>query len=578
MGQVRMTRPVPSTTGPKPQLDLLPSAPVAPPNGLVPLDRRSRGTEFLAVQVRSVLNSPAATHMPFWSLNPYVGCEFGCTYCYLVERMGGEVETLPAWEAFERRVIVKPDIADVLARTLEPARLAGSSLVIGTATDPYQPAERKFRLTRRVLEALLAYRGLSLGLITKSPLVTRDLVVLRQLSERHQFEVNISLATLDARLARRLELRSPVPAARLRALAKLTGAGIRAGLLIAPIVPCVTDSRAALDALFQAAREAGAHYVVGSALRLGPAARHRFLPHLAREFPERAGQMGKEAVPRCGAEAERRPDHVVGTGLPRRLEERVERGAAVGDARNDGRNQQTGSDAGAGQFGEGAEARRRHWRAELEPPGQPGVQCCQRDVHFELVTLGQLAQHDEIAGDQRRLGDEAEGEPAIGQQRLEHSTGEPELSLGGLIRIGGGPDDERRACQPGGLESSREHVGDIGLHDDSALERFPGRQGLNFTAHALDQIAVGVAGIAVGAAELAADVRIERPERHVGGRWRIEHRAHLHGEELGAPRSSIERHEPVWRCDRRRGEQVELRLGAGGAGDRPSHPHLPHPH
>jgi len=308
MGQVRMTRPVPSTTGPKPQLDLLPSAPVAPPNGLVPLDRRSRGTEFLAVQVRSVLNSPAATHMPFWSLNPYVGCEFGCTYCYardthryLVERMGGEVETLPAWEAFERRVIVKPDIADVLARTLEPARLAGSSLVIGTATDPYQPAERKFRLTRRVLEALLAYRGLSLGLITKSPLVTRDLVVLRQLSERHQLEVNISLATLDARLARRLELRSPVPAARLRALAKLTGAGIRAGLLIAPIVPCVTDSRAALDALFQAAREAGAHYVVGSALRLGPAARHRFLPHLAREFPELAQRYARHYAGRTSA-------------------------------------------------------------------------------------------------------------------------------------------------------------------------------------------------------------------------------------------------------------------------------------
>jgi len=281
------------------QLDLLPSTPAPPPAGLVQLDRRARGTEFLSVSVRSVLNSPAATHMPFWSLNPYVGCEFGCTYCYardthryLVERMGA-VETLPAWEAFERRVIVKPDIADVLARTLQPAKLAGSCLVIGTATDPYQPAERRFRLTRQVLEALTQYRGLTLGLITKSPLVTRDIDVLRRLSERHHLEVNISLATLDGRLARRLELRSPVPAARIRALAKLVRAGVRAGLLVAPIIPCVTDSRASLDALFRAAREAGALYVVGSALRLGPAARHRFLPHLAREFPELAQRYAR---------------------------------------------------------------------------------------------------------------------------------------------------------------------------------------------------------------------------------------------------------------------------------------------
>jgi DNA repair photolyase len=278
------------------------------PSGLVTLDRRARGTEFLAVSARSVLNSPAATHMPFWSLNPYVGCEFGCTYCYardthryLVERMGGQVETLPAWEAFERRVIVKLDVAAVLARTLDPARLAGSSLVIGTATDPYQPAERKFRLTRRVLEALLAYRGLSIGLITKSPLVTRDLDVLCRLSQRHHLEVNISLATLDRRLARRLELRSPVPAARLRALAKLVRGGVRAGLLVAPIVPCVTDSRAALDALFRAAREAGARYVVGSALRLGPAARHRFLPHLAQEFPHLAERYAQHYRSRTSA-------------------------------------------------------------------------------------------------------------------------------------------------------------------------------------------------------------------------------------------------------------------------------------
>jgi DNA repair photolyase len=176
----------------------------------------------------------------------------------------------------------------VLARTLDSDKLGDASLVIGTATDPYQPAERRFRLTRAVLEQLLRYRGLSIGLITKSPLVTRDLDVLQALSERHDVSVNISLATLDPRLARRLELRSPVPGARIRALRKLASGGVYAGLLVAPIVPGITDDRAGLSRLMRAAKEAGARYVVGSALRLGPAARHRFLPVLTREFPELA--------------------------------------------------------------------------------------------------------------------------------------------------------------------------------------------------------------------------------------------------------------------------------------------------
>jgi DNA repair photolyase len=179
-------------------------------------------------------------------------------------------------------------VAEVLARTLNPAKLAGSSLVIGTATDPYQPAERRFRLTRRILEVLRSYHGLSIGLITKSSLVTRDLDLLQALSRHNEVTVNISLATADARLARRLELRSPVPAARLRALHRLIEGGVYAGLLVAPIVPGVTDDWAGLARLMEAAKEAGARYVVGSALRLGPAARHRFLPLLEKEFPELA--------------------------------------------------------------------------------------------------------------------------------------------------------------------------------------------------------------------------------------------------------------------------------------------------
>ena len=290
------------------QLDLLPRLPASP---LPVLDQRSRGTQFIGLQVHSVLNTPAATHMGFWSINPYVGCEFGCMYCYardthrwVLERAERRNEgtrelsfdrsnvpsfhrsVLPPEEAFEKEILVKSEVAEVLARTLNPAKLAGHPLVIGTATDPYQPAERRFGLTRRILEVLRSYHGLSIEIITKSPLVTRDIDLLQAISANNEISVNISLATADPRLARRLELRSPIPAARLRALRRLTAAGVHAGLIIAPIIPGITDDWTGLARLMEAAKEAGARYVIGSALRLGPAARHRFLPFLEREFPE----------------------------------------------------------------------------------------------------------------------------------------------------------------------------------------------------------------------------------------------------------------------------------------------------
>src|SRR4051795_1105768 len=132
------------------QLDLLPRVLASP---LPVLDTRARGTRFIQLSVRSVLNTPASTHMGFWSINPYVGCEFGCTYCYardthkwVMERADGRTggptvrppNRLPAWEACEKEILVKSDVAEVLAHTINPARVAGHSLVIGTATDPYQ--------------------------------------------------------------------------------------------------------------------------------------------------------------------------------------------------------------------------------------------------------------------------------------------------------------------------------------------------------------------------------------------------------------------------------------------------------
>ncbi len=289
------------------QLPLLADFPASPLIRLAAAPGRE--VTFEAVPTRSVLNSPAATHMPFWSINPYIGCEFGCTYCYArdthrwtMERRDNQdaekplslpASPLPRPDPFETRILVKIDAPAILRRTLDPARIDGAPIVIGTATDPYQPAERRFRITRGLLESLLLHRGLHLGIITKSPLITRDIDLLIQLAERHTVSIHISLAALEGRLVRRIEARSPAPHARLRALGRLAAAGLDVGLLVAPIIPGVTDGRDQLTALFRAAKEAGARRVAGEALRLGPAARRHFLPHLAREFPDLAARYNR---------------------------------------------------------------------------------------------------------------------------------------------------------------------------------------------------------------------------------------------------------------------------------------------
>jgi len=259
------------------------------------LDQRRRGTSFVRLPIKSILNSPQQTGMGFWSLNPYVGCEFGCTYCfarfahrYVVERGrdGGGLGAA-SWDdaAFEHQVFVKSEAPDVLALTLKPSRLGDAAIAIGTATDPYQPAERRFRLTRRILERLAQFHGLNVSLVTKSPLVARDLDVLARLAERSRLTVYLSLITTDVPLIKKLEARSPMPPVRLRAVEKLAAAGVSAGVMIAPVLPGVTDGVAQLRALMRAAKDVGAAFVHASPLRLYPAVRPVFLPVVARHFP-----------------------------------------------------------------------------------------------------------------------------------------------------------------------------------------------------------------------------------------------------------------------------------------------------
>jgi DNA repair photolyase len=282
------------------------------------LDTRARGTTFVSIPAGAVLNPPSSTGMGFWSINPYVGCEFGCTYCYAREthrytveraRAGGRLEPalgeefggMPGWEAFERRILVKEGAELAVERSVGRARGDRRPIVIGTATDPYQPAERRFGLTRRILETLARQRGIAVEIITKSPLVTRDIPVLQRIAEHNYVGVNISLATLDPLLIRKLEPRTPIPQARLRALKTLRRAGIDAGLLIAPILPGLTDGRRALSRLVEAGRRNGAQWAMGGALRLGPGARRRFLPHFEQAFPELAARYRTHYATREGA-------------------------------------------------------------------------------------------------------------------------------------------------------------------------------------------------------------------------------------------------------------------------------------
>src|SRR2546422_7867353 len=205
------------------QLQLLSAVPPYRPTALPILDERLRGTKFVSLEPNSVLNSPQQTGVDFWSLNPYIGCEFGCTYCYAryahrytVERAHDagkltdeeflEFRGPHGWEAFERRVFVKDTLFGALERDLRryfrstgPTTRPAAPIVIGTATDPYQPAERRFRLTRGILERLARCEGLNVGIITKSPLIARDTDVMMptfkpsQRSEEHTSELQSRL-------------------------------------------------------------------------------------------------------------------------------------------------------------------------------------------------------------------------------------------------------------------------------------------------------------------------------------------------------------------------------------------------
>ena len=241
-----------------------------------------RVVRYFEMESRSVLNR-TRPGMPFeWSLNSYRGCEFGCRYCYA--RYTHEFMELRESVDFEDRIYAKSGIGPILQRELERID-PGASIAIGTATDPYQPAERRYHRTREALEVFAQHSGFALAITTKSDLVVRDIPLLLEIATRNSISVNMTITTLDPSLARLLEPRAPRPALRLKAVQAIADAGIPVGVFPNPIMPLITDQQDRLDHLAKAARDNGATYFGGGVLFLMPCSRKVFFPFVEKNFP-----------------------------------------------------------------------------------------------------------------------------------------------------------------------------------------------------------------------------------------------------------------------------------------------------
>jgi DNA repair photolyase len=253
--------------------------------------------EYFFLPVKSILNRCDSNRVPFeWTINPYRGCEFACKYCYA--RYTHEYMEIDGGE-FEKRIFVKQDAAALLARDVSQKYSYESKasnytqaehIAIGTATDPYQPAEREYRVTRACLEELAKKEGLSVSIITKSNQIVRDIDILKAISGKSALSINITVTTLKPRLARLLEPRAPRPDLRLAAVKELRSAGLHVGVSASPLLPGITDHDGEMESLAKAAKEAGAEWFFSGVLFLMPASARQFLPFIREKFPKLARQ------------------------------------------------------------------------------------------------------------------------------------------------------------------------------------------------------------------------------------------------------------------------------------------------
>ena len=242
----------------------------------------SSRVRYEEVQCRSAINRVKG--MGFrWSLNPYRGCVHGCHYCF-ARRFHSYYDLRPG-DDFTGVIMVKVNSPRVVAEELSRPSWRREEVALGTATDPYQPIEGKYRLTRGCLEAFAAWRS-PVGLVTKGTMVVRDIDVLQELTRRADCTVCFSVTTMDTELTDRLEPGTPPPLKRLAAMERLVRSGVKAGVALAPIIPGITDSVSNLRTVIRSAADHGARFLWGSTLYLQPGTKEHFFGFLEREYPE----------------------------------------------------------------------------------------------------------------------------------------------------------------------------------------------------------------------------------------------------------------------------------------------------
>jgi DNA repair photolyase len=260
---------------------------------------RADAARYQEVTCRSALN--AVKGMPFnWTLNPYRGCTHGCHYCF-ARRYQTQFELGPDDE-FSSVIFVKVNFADVLRTELDKPSWTREQVALGTATDPYQPIEGHYKLTRRSLEALLAVRN-PVGIVTKGPMIVRDADLLAELSKVADCTVYLSVPTVDEDAWRALEPGTAHPLQRLRAVRTLREAGVNAGVLMAPVVPGFTTQTSKLDATIKAIADHGAAFMGANVMYLKGGTREHFMGFLSKEFPhmvERYGRLYAGAYAQAG--------------------------------------------------------------------------------------------------------------------------------------------------------------------------------------------------------------------------------------------------------------------------------------
>jgi DNA repair photolyase len=243
-----------------------------------------RGITFIESEAKSIINRVPGGALPFdWTINPYRGCSHACVYCFA--RPTHTYLEMNAGRDFETKIVVKVNAPDVLRRELAAKRWKGEHIAMGTGTDPYQRAEGRYKLMRGIMEALIDHRN-PFSILTKGTLILRDLDLLQQAAEVAPVSAAFSIGTLDERVWRETEPGTPHPKARMEAVRTLTDAGIPTGILMAPILPGISDRPDQLREVVGAAIDAGATHVSPIMLHLRPGVREEFLPWLEQDYPD----------------------------------------------------------------------------------------------------------------------------------------------------------------------------------------------------------------------------------------------------------------------------------------------------